>query len=408
MHAWKESGVQGVLFCIFLLLTSTSCRGPQSLDAPDFIILDKNCLDQLKHQLTSGTLDSHPAYQQLIIEADEALSQQPLSVVYKERVPPSGDKHDYMSQGPYWWPDTTKPDGLPYVRRDGEENPERRSFRDREQFSQLMEVSDQLAKAYYLTGAEKYAEKAVSLLRTWFMDDETRMNPHLMFGQSIPGRTEGRGIGIIETRRIAKILDAVEILRLSESWSPEDELLMQAWCTAYLFWLLNSDHGQDEAVHPNNHGTWYDVQTAALAIFTERDSIAEQLVELAKQRRLEEHISADGSQPRELARTRSWDYSTMNLWGLFQLAQVGAKIGQPLWNYPDANSSKLRSALDYLLPFALGQEEWPHEQIRPFDATRLIPHLKIAKQVYSDSTYSQALEQLQEDHPDPTDDWCLP
>ncbi len=35
----------------------------------------------------------------------------------------SGDKHDYYSFPPYWWPDPSKKDGMPYLRKDGETNP---------------------------------------------------------------------------------------------------------------------------------------------------------------------------------------------------------------------------------------------------------------------------------------------
>ena len=34
------------------------------------------------------------------------------------------------SVGPYWWPDPSKPDGLPYIRKDGHKNPERGKIGD--------------------------------------------------------------------------------------------------------------------------------------------------------------------------------------------------------------------------------------------------------------------------------------
>src|SRR5213594_3592179 len=34
------------------------------------------------------------------------------------------DPHDYYSEGPYWWPDPKNPRG-PYIRKDGERNPNR-------------------------------------------------------------------------------------------------------------------------------------------------------------------------------------------------------------------------------------------------------------------------------------------
>jgi hypothetical protein len=43
----------------------------------------------------------------------------------KTKTPPSGDKHGYLSEALYWWPDPSKQDGMPYIRRDGETIPTR-------------------------------------------------------------------------------------------------------------------------------------------------------------------------------------------------------------------------------------------------------------------------------------------
>jgi len=59
------------------------------------------------------------------------------SVTNKTMTPPSGDKHDYMSQAPYWWPDAARPGGLPYVRRDGERNPELSKISDSEEMDRM-------------------------------------------------------------------------------------------------------------------------------------------------------------------------------------------------------------------------------------------------------------------------------
>ena len=69
-----------------------------------------------------------------------------------------------MSLGPYWWPDPNKPDGLPYIRRDGERNPEISSDYDAPRFGALTGAVTTLALAYYFSDDEKYAARAALLL----------------------------------------------------------------------------------------------------------------------------------------------------------------------------------------------------------------------------------------------------
>lgn len=92
-----------------------------------------------------------PALAKLTREADRALISAPRSVVRKEIAPPSGDRHDYMSLAPYWWPNPNTQDGLPYVRRDGKINPERNSIADRQNLENTVALVKTLALAYYFT-----------------------------------------------------------------------------------------------------------------------------------------------------------------------------------------------------------------------------------------------------------------
>jgi hypothetical protein len=353
---------------------------------------DAGKLFELKSEYSAGE-NTNELVQRLIECADAKMNLGPFSVMQKDIIPPSGDKHDYISQGPYWWPDTTKPDGLPYIRRDGVHNPEREKFTDRQHLHDLIETTDLLSKAYYVTNNETYAQHAAYLLQVWFADDSTRMNPHLEFGQGIPGRTEGRGIGIIETRYIGKIADVVSVLRNSTHWSQELDTALHEWMDGYLTWLTTSEKGKDEAVHPNNHGTWYDVQTLSLALFLGYDSLATQIAENARKGRLDAHIMEDGAQPKELARTVSFSYSAMNLQGLFHLAHLAEKVNVDLWNYENTQGARLVDALEFLLPAARGEEEWKHEQIRPIQGNSLFFHLTLAKEKY-DPKYEQVANAL--------------
>ena len=339
-------------------------------------LLHQDKLAAHKAQLAAGDKTLQPALDNLISDADKALKNGPFSVLQKTALPPSGDKHDYMSMGPYWWPDPKKADGKPYIRRDGEVNPESRdSGNDRPAMEKMQSSVSTLALAFYFTGQEKYAAHAAKLLRAWFLDDATKMNPNLNFGQAIPGITKGRGIGIIETAGLPQLLDYVALLQTSASWTTADNDGLKNWMSSYLDWLLTSKNGIDEAKTHNNHGTWYDVQVAGLALFVGKDEIAKKAVESA-QRRLVKQIEPDGKQPEELARTKGFSYSAMNLNGFFNLADLGRAVNIDLWNYQSEDGRSLRRALDFLAPFA-GDKKWEHQQIHDADFQgTLLPMLK--------------------------------
>jgi hypothetical protein len=357
--------------------------------------LDPAGLARTRERIARGDRSLGPALEKLRFEADDALSQGPFSVMDKKLVPPSGDKHDYMSLGPYWWPDPAKSDGLPYIRRDGRVNPETRTDdTDRPAFGRMTDAVDTLALAWYFTDHQPYAAHAARLLRVWFLDPATRMNPNLQFGQAIPGRVRGRDIGIIDTARLTRIVDAVGLLRSSKAWTNDDHRDMLAWCSAYLQWLRTSPHGLGEEKQHNNHGTWYDAQVVSLALFTGREDLARDILEKAKSRRIDKHIEPDGRQPHELARTKSLGYSTGNLDGLFRLAIMGGKLGIDLWNYQSADGRGLRKALDFIAPYADPQKKWPYQQITHFHRAGLFSLLRRGAAAYHDNRYEKFIEQI--------------
>jgi hypothetical protein len=322
----------------------------------------------------------------LLKEAEEALNFTPVSVLDKAVAPPSGDKHDYMSQAPYWWPDQSRPNGLPYIQRDGERNPEINRISDHDNLGRLIDRVSTLARAYDVTRDERFASHAALLVRTWFINPSTRMNPHLQYGQGIPGITEGRGIGIIETRDLPKVIDATRHLTKSQAWTASDETALRSWMRAYLTWLVDSEHGKAESRNGNNHETWYDVQVAALAVYTNQAALAKRTLEGVRTR-IARQIESDGRQPRELSRTRSWDYSIFNLTAFFELATMGEAAGVDLWNYQTADGRSIRRAFEYLLPYAKAERKWTAKQITPFRESALHPLQERAAKVWKTPAY---------------------
>lgn len=361
--------------------------------SPDLLMVDGAHVARVRESLRRGEPRFRSALAALERDADGALRVAPMSVMDKEVTPPSGDKHDYMSQAPYYWPDPSQPDGLPYVRRDGERNPEIERITDRENLERLDRTVSALALAYHFTARQDYAEHAARLVRVWFIDPATRMNPHLKYGQGIPGIADGRTAGIIETRFLPGIIDGVSLLQGSPAWSGADEEALRQWMRAYLEWLRESPHGRDASRRGNNQESWYDVQVAALALYTGQTAVARDAVEEARAD-IDGEIAPDGTQPRELERTRAWDYSIFNLTALMHLAHVGERVGVDLWNHRAADGSSLRAALEYLIPFATGEEPFPHEQITEFRPQALHPVLRRAAVGWNEPRYRELAERI--------------
>ena len=326
-------------------------------------------------------------------QADSLLDMKPLTVMQKTFTPVSGNKHDYMSQAPYFWYDSTKPNGLPYIRKDGVRNPEINKITDRTYIGRLENASRILSLAWYFTGDQKYADKAAILLRTWFLDSATKMNSHLEYGQAIPGVNTGRGIGIIETVALISIADAAGLLTTSASWTPSDHRALQQWYSQYLNWLLTSKNGSDEHKAKNNHGTWYYAQVIDFALFTGDINKAKQLAEESK-KRLDSQLTKEGKQPLELERTNGLGYSTMNLRGWFTVATLAKKTGTDLWNYETPQNVSIRTAFNWLLPYALGEKKWEYQQISKYNRSEVYPLLLQAYNQFKDQKYFDVASEL--------------
>ena len=107
-----------------------STSGRSGNGAPRTILLRGDRLAESRPLFASGEPALKPTFDAVMASARTALAAEPLSVMQKGRIPLSGDKHDYMSMAPYWWPDTTKPNGLPFVRRDWKIYPASRDDHD--------------------------------------------------------------------------------------------------------------------------------------------------------------------------------------------------------------------------------------------------------------------------------------
>ncbi|MEV4316111.1 alginate lyase family protein [Actinocrispum sp. NPDC049592] len=337
---------------------------------PRTAVLDGDRLARNRIGLLFGDRALRTSLNDLLVQANAALTKGPWSVMDKTQVPPSGDRHDYLSLAPYYWPTKPQtpdnPQGCPYVNKDGVRNPATDAIPDKASRLTAFTAIYQLTLAWYYTGDAKYAKRAALDLRTWFLDPATKMNPNMNFAQGIPCQTDGRGIGIIEfSYTFTQVLDAAAILNTgAPGWTRNDDATMKAWSKEFLTWLQTSKNGKDEAGQQNNHGTFLDMLMGGIAIYTGQQQVAKDIVEKAKTNRLDKQIAADGSQPMEATRTRSYHYFTFNLVALTRLAQVAKHVGIDLWSYQTPQGGSLVKAVDFILPAATGgQSFWPYQEL---------------------------------------------
>jgi hypothetical protein len=397
--------LSAVLILLFICGQMIFAQTPQS-KLPRVFLLNSRILQERKQKIfdsKSPDTSFNSAIAKLEIEANKALKMDVVSIVTKEAKPPSGDKHDYMSQAPYFWKNPKTADGFPYIRLDGERNPEIKQYPDHDLLDKMTDAVETLSIAFYFTNKEVYAGRAAEILRMWFLDAKTKMNPNLEFAQAIPGQTTGRGIGIIETRNLTRVVDSIGLLENSKAWAKGDQNEIKAWFSRYLEWLTTSKNGHDEADAKNNHGTFYDVQVASFALFIGKKDFAKSILETAKQKRIARQIEPDGRQSLELERTKSWNYSTMNLEGLISLAELGENVDVDLWNFQTSDGRGIRKAIEFLYPFAASEKKWTHDQIEPLQPERMFPSMRRAARKYTDEKFIKmmsAIPKLEKDAKD--------
>jgi hypothetical protein len=299
----------------------------------------------------------------LAAEAPKALKAPITTVVEKIQLPASGDVHDYISYARYYWPDPTKPDGLPFVSHDGKHNLEQVARGDRNRIDKFADAVGALAAAWRVNHDEAAARRAGEWLRAWFVTPATRMNPNLEYAQVRLGHDHNHGspAGMLDTRAFAQVIDSLRLLADSPALTPAEHAAIREWFTAYLHWFRTAKTALEEYTAKNNHGSWYLAQVIPMARYTGQDALARQLCEEDKAR-IAAQIRPDGSQPEEIRRVDGLGYSRFNLEAQAVVARHAAALGIDLWNYTAPNGASLRKALDFLQPYNQAPEKWPTSQ----------------------------------------------
>lgn len=294
---------------------------------------------------------------QVLSKAEWALQQQPITVTAQSSPRSAGGKHDFYSEGDYWWPNPVSVDS-PYIQKDGMTNPDN-FVAHRHAMIRLSEVIGALASAYKLTGDEKYVKHATTHCKAWFADTATMMHPHLLYAQAIKGRFTGRGIGVIDAIQLMEVTQGLAIMQNAPAMDKTVLAASKKWFDQFLQWLTTHKYGKDEMNATNNHGTCWVMQVAAFAKFTGNDTLMKFCSDRYKNVLLPNQMATDGSFPQELRRTKPYGYSIFNLDAMTTICQLLSSEKDNLWNYQTADGRSIKKGIEYLYPFIADKTKWP-------------------------------------------------
>lgn len=296
---------------------------------------------------------------EVLKRAENNLTEKPITVTDHQCERSAGGIHDFYSEGDYWWPDSLNPEG-PYVRRDGQTNPDN-FVAHRHAMIRFSTLVGNLTSAYLLTKDRKYIDAAMVHIRAWFIDEETRMSPNLLYAQAIKGITTGRGIGIIDTIHLIEVVQSLSKMEELGLLSEEDEEGTKRWITEYLTWLTTHDYGIAEMNAQNNHGTCWVMQAAIFAKYTGNEEVLDLCTDRYKTILLPDQMGTDGSFPRELSRTKPYGYSLFNLDAMATVCRILSTEEDNLWTYTTPDGKNMQKAFDFLLPFVIDKSAWEYK-----------------------------------------------
>lgn len=321
-------------------------------------------------------------------ERAQAAMETPLqSVTFHQSPAASGDPHDYYSEGPYWWPDPDNPDG-PYIRRDGEVNPERFNAHAQAKGT-LADAVNVLANAGLFLEERRYHARAAELLRVFFVDEATRMNPNLNHAQAIRNVCPGRGIGIIDTAVFLRIVHGVNLIEACGGFEAEITGV-KAWFRAYLHWMNTSKNGLEEKNHPNNHSNWWNTQAAAYSALVGDDAMLEACFARWSEQLLPSQTNDEGGFTDELTRTRSYHYSLYNLEASALLCEMAWQRGHDLWHAQSADGKGMARCVSFFKPYYINPFLWQRQEISPAGCWEESIAMKLAARRLNDTEIERA------------------
>ncbi|MDL2255222.1 alginate lyase family protein [Parabacteroides sp. OttesenSCG-928-K15] len=302
---------------------------------------------------------THTLRTEILVRGKKALTDKPVTVTSFTALRSAGGIHDFYSEGDYWWPNPEDPEG-PYIRRDGESNPDN-FVAHRHAMIRFSQIVGDLTSAWMLTNDSIYAKQVIKHVHAWFIDPNTRMNPNLLYAQAIKGIITGRGIGIIDTIHLLEVVQS--LIRLEEKGMIPDETAtgVRRWLKEYVEWLTTHPYGLDEMKAKNNHGTCWVLQVAQFARYIGDTQLLEQCRERFKTILLTGQMGEDGSFPLELSRTKPYGYSLFNLDAMATLCHILSTPEEDLWEFTVDNRN-MQKAVAWHFPYIQDKSQWPYPQ----------------------------------------------
>lgn len=292
-----------------------------------------------------------------LIRAEKYLTAAPITITSQTSSRSSGGIHDFYSEGDYWWPDTLNLDS-PYIRRDGMTNPDN-FIAHREALMRFSEIVGNLTSAYLITKDSKYATAAVKHCRAWFIENNTRMNPHLLYAQAIKGRVTGRGIGIIDAIHFIEVVQSLIILERHSEIDTNEISQMRAWFSEFLKWLTEHPYGIKEMNTKNNHATCWNMQAGIFAVFTKNEKVIARCRDNFRNTLLPNQMAENGSFPLEMKRTKPYGYALFNLDAMVMNCVILSNDSNNLWTYATKEGKTILSGLEYMKPYVADKSTWP-------------------------------------------------
>ncbi len=297
--------------------------------------------------------------ERVVTAADKYLNEEPVTITASYSPRSAGGKHDFFSEGDYWWPNPNDPDG-PYIQKDGLTNPDNFTAH-RKAMVRLSIQSASLTAAYKITHENKYALKAIEHFKAWFVNDETKMNPHMLYAQAIKGKFTGRGIGIIDAIHLIEVARSIKIIENAGLFDPSDLIAIKKWFEDFLSWLTTHQYGQDEMNAKNNHGTCWVMQVAAYSQLVGDEEKMDFCRNRFKEVLLPNQMAEDGSFPLELSRTKPYNYSLFNLDAMATICQILSNEKDNLWNFTLPDGRNMKKGIEFMFPFIADKSKWNYK-----------------------------------------------